>query len=228
MAWLGFRSYQRMISGLIGAALLSSFAGCERSTSPQPVIVVPAADATAAAQPTAVEFDGIFPVELNHQSDGMVHRLKLTGTAVRKAMLLKVYQIASYCDDSTSPTCVDTLAAADVPKQLCLTMERDIPASILSRGFKEAFEKNDPEGKFADESKTMLDHMLKAPLKEGESVWITHRPGQGITVRVRDEEPIAVNNPEFAHLVWRVYMGPQGVCPKVREGLGERLAAAPH
>ena len=54
---------------------------------------------------------------------------------------------------------------------------------------------------------------------------ITHLPKQGIQVSVRNEAPINVDNLAFAHVVWNVYMGPDGVCKELRRGLGEKLSA---
>lgn len=170
--------------------------------------------------------EGIFPVAKTIDVAGLRSPVKLTGQAIRKAMMIKFYQIASYCDSAQSPEHVDALASANCPKQLVLTMIRDVPQSILQRSFKEAFAKNDPEGKFAAESKTMLDHMLTAPLCEGETVQITHLPDQGVACSVRGGEPIVVKNLDFAKVVWNVYMGPNGVCKELRRGLGEKLAAA--
>lgn len=177
------------------------------------------------ANAVPVPHEGIFPVRKTIDIAGVPAELRLTGQAIRKAMMIKFYQIASYCDHTQAPSDVDALAAADCPKQLCLTMVRDVPRSVLERGFQESFAKNDPAGKFAAETKLMLDHMLKAPLCEGETVQITHLPKQGIRVSVRNEAPISVDNLAFAHVVWNVYMGPDGVCKDVRRGLGQKLSA---
>ena len=140
----------------------------------------------AAATTIPVPHAGIFPVRKTIDIAGVPAEWRLTGQAIRKAMMIKFYKIASYCDQAQAPSDVDALAAADCPKQLCLTMVRDVPRSVLERGFQESFAKNDPEGKFAAETKLMLDHMLKAPLCEGETVQITHLPKQGIRVSVRN------------------------------------------
>lgn len=186
---------------------------------------VAASPGGAAGTAIPVPHEGIFPVRKTIDIAGVPAELRLTGQAIRKAMMIKFYKIASYCDHAQAPTDVDALAAADCAKQLCLTMVRDVPRSVLERGFQESFAKNDPEGKFAAETKLMLDHMLTAPLCEGETVQITHLPKQGIRVSVRDEAPINVDNLAFAHVVWNVYMGPDGVCKELRRGLGEKLVA---
>lgn len=218
--------------GLVVGTAVWQWSGSENSSDsanlPASGRSVSAADATSAgisASTVPVPHEGIFPVRKTIDIAGVPAELRLTGQAIRKAMMIKFYQIASYCDHAHAPPDVDALAAADCPKQLCLTMVRDVPKSVLERGFQESFAKNDPEGKFAAETKLMLDHMLKAPLREGETVQITHLPKQGIRVSVRNEAPINVDNLAFAHVVWNVYMGPDGVCKELRRGLGEKLAA---
>jgi hypothetical protein len=230
VSWAGRRSIGL---GLVAGILLATAAaGCSESPTTSEVAttnastptILESAPAVTGGEPVAME--GIFPVAKTIDVAGLRSPVKLTGQAIRKAMMIKFYQIASYCDSAQSPEHVDALASANCPKQLVLTMIRDVPQSILQRSFKEAFAKNDPEGKFAAESKTMLDHMLTAPLCEGETVQITHLPDQGVACSVRGGEPIVVKNLDFAKVVWNVYMGPNGVCKELRRGLGEKLAAA--
>ena len=186
---------------------------------------------TAAGQSTpdaapVVLVDGLFPVVRRTDIDGKVCDLKLTGTAIRKKIGLTFYRIGGYCEASACPTCADSLAAADVPKQLVLVMQRDISQTILEKSFSASFAENDPENQFTAESKLTLDHMVAAPMKKGQTVTITHLPGNGMTCQVGDGEVLHVPNRAFAHMVWNVYMGPKGVCPTLRTGLVTRLASA--
>jgi len=187
----------------------------------------PTSDEVAATAPAAekpIEHDDIFPVAVSAEIAGKKAEMRLTGHAVRRAMRIRFYKIGSYCCESVKPADVDSLAAADVPKQLLLVMERDVSAAILERSFRETFEKNDPDKKFVAEIQTMLDYMTSSPLKKGEHVVITHLPNSGVSVRGRNQEPIVVKNPAFATVVWNVYMGPKGVSEELRTGLGSRLA----
>jgi len=173
-----------------------------------------------------IEHDDIFPVSVSAEISGKKAEMKLTGHAVRKALGIRFYKIGSYCCETIAPTDVDSLAAVDAPKQLLLVMERDVSQAILERSFRETFEKNDPDKKFVAEIQTMLDYMAGSPLKRGEHVVITHLPNAGVSVRGRNQEPIVVQNPAFATVVWNVYMGPKGVSEDLRTGLGKRLAKA--
>lgn len=183
--------------------------------------------ATAAASPDAtvevVEMVGPFATKLDATIADRPATLKLTGTAFRKKFGIKFYQIAGYCCTKSSPKDVDALAALDVPKILILVLERDISENILRKSFELAFAANDPEKKFTAQADTFLNYVAAKPLKKGDKITITHLPGIGMQARVGDGEICRVEDREFAHVVWKVYMGPQGVCPVLREGLGERL-----
>lgn len=190
--------------------------------------VVPVAMSESMAPPAAaavksVDGEGPFHGALQVDVGGRAERLILTGTAVRKALGLKFYQIAAYCDDDHAPRDVDAMAAADVPKRLILIMEKNISENILRRSFEQTFNTNDPEKKYVGPIQTLLDHVAAKPLSKGDRVTLTHLPRVGIQCQVCDAEPIVVSNPSFAHVVWNVYMGPKGVSPDLRKGLGARL-----
>jgi len=208
--------------GSEGGVTVAPIAANTTSISPLPG----EADQPAAAEAPVELVDDLFPVVRKTEVGGRVCDLKLTGTAVRKKFGLTFYKIGGYCERSATPTCADTLAKADVPKQLILVMQRDISQTILEKSFAAGFADNDPENKFTEESKQTLGHMIAAPMKKGQTVTITHLPGKGMTCQVDDGAALHVANPEFAHMVWNVYMGPKGVCPTLRTGLVERLSSA--
>jgi hypothetical protein len=172
-----------------------------------------------------VDAEGNFLGVVETRIAGRPERLRRTGTAVRKKLRIAFYRIAGYCDTDAAPADVDALAAADCPKRLVLIMERNIPDWVLKKSFEDAFAANDPEGRFADKFAQLLNHMTARPLVKGDCVTLTHLPQIGLECRIGDAAPITVADPAFAHVVWNVYMGPRGVCPTLRAGLGTELAA---
>jgi hypothetical protein len=178
----------------------------------------------SAAPPTANKGDELFPAVVDDHIAGRREQLKLTGTAVRKAVGIKFFRIAGYCDADLQPADVDALAAADVAKRLILVMERDVAEWVIRRSFVESLRVNDAQGRFADHAEQMLDHMTSKPLKKGHRITLTHLPQTGLEVGLGDEPPVTIADRDFAHMVWQIYMGPKGVCPKLRRGLGELLA----
>jgi hypothetical protein len=224
----------RQIHALLLPAVLLAAPGCGSegvtvapiASNTTSLVSLPEGESNAAAQAPVELVDELFPVVRKTEVDGRVCDLKLTGTAVRKKFGLTFYKIGGYCESSAGPTCADTLAAADVPKQLVLVMQRDISQTILEKSFAASFAENDPENKFTKESEQTLGHMVAAPMQKGQTVTITHLPGKGMTCQVGNGAVLEVPNVAFAHMVWNVYMGPKGVCPTLRTGLVERLASA--
>lgn len=180
---------------------------------------------SAWASPRFVNESGEFPTTIEDQIGGRSERLHLTGTAVRKKLGVALYRIAGYCDDDLQLKDVDALAAADAPKRLVLVMQRDIADWILRQGFADAFQANDPDGRFADHSRKLLDFLTASSVKEGDAIILTHVPGIGVECRLGDKPALAVADPQFAHIVWKVFMGPKAVTPELRKGLGSRLTS---
>jgi hypothetical protein len=179
---------------------------------------------TSPDDPPAAVVDGHFPTVVADDIAGRPEQLKLTGTAVRKAVGIKFFRIAGYCDADLQPADVDAMAAADVAKRLVLVMERDVAEWVIRRSFVESLRVNDRHGRFSDHAAKMLDHMTSQPLKKGQRITLTHLPRIGLEVGLGDEPPVTIADRDFAHMVWQIYMGPKGVCPNLRRGLGELLA----
>jgi len=167
-----------------------------------------------------------FPLIIEDQIGGRLERLTWTGTGVRKKIRIALYRIAGYCDDDVRPVDVDALADADAPKRLILIMERDIADWLLRQGFEEAFRVNDPKGRFGEPSKKLLDYLSATSLKGGTSIVLTHIPGVGVQCRVHDRATLTIKDKGFAHLCWKMFMGPHPVTPEVRAGLGSQLPSS--
>lgn len=201
------------------AAAVLSVCGCQEK---QAVLQQSAANP---APPNNSARPELFPEKVTLSLAERPVTLQLTGQATRKAMYVAIYRIASYCDEKKSYHDVDELAAADISKQLQLAMERDISSESLTRGFEEGFARNDPSAKYEDEKRVMLDYFRQSPLKKGDRILITHLPASGVSIQVGDKTAVEIRDLGFAHVVWKMYMGPRGLGEHVRRGLGERLKA---
>jgi len=223
-----FIAFGCLLVGIGGPALLSQEAGLAQNSADETASgsASSAGSANSSSLSSTVISDGLFPHEVETQIAGRSERLRLTGTGLRKKFGIKFYQIAAYCDDDAAPRDVDELAAADVPKQLVMVMQRDVAEWVLRRAFAEALARNDPDSKHPEKIETLLNHMTARPLHKGDRIVLTHMPRSGVACQVCDTAAITVSDCEFAHLVWKIYMGPQGVCPDIRKGLGSRLALA--
>src|SRR5689334_8407585 len=68
--------------------------------------------------------------------------LVLTGTAMREKYFLNVYALASYIQEGSGVRNAAELAAADVPKQLHLVMERSVDGKDMAEAFVVAIRAN--------------------------------------------------------------------------------------
>src|SRR5262249_25664744 len=73
-----------------------------------------------------------FPVARDAKVGEKSYSLKLTGAAMRKRAIIKVYAIGSYVDKDFPGRTAAELAAADVIKQLHLVMERDVEGKDMA------------------------------------------------------------------------------------------------
>jgi Chalcone isomerase-like len=151
------------------------------------------------------------------------YSLKLTGAAMRKRAIIKVYAIGSYVDKDFAGRTAEELATVDTIKQLHLVMERNVDGADMAKAFQEAIKNNYPN-QFTDEVKKLVTIMEAQSADKGDHVWITHVPGYGIHVNLPSKKTSEfIAGVKFAKAVWDIYLGPKNVGESVKKGLTSRL-----
>ncbi|HJT77513.1 MAG TPA: chalcone isomerase family protein [Gemmataceae bacterium] len=163
-----------------------------------------------------------YPVRVECNVGGQPVKLVLTGTAVRKKYFFNVYAVASYVQQGAAVHSADELAAADVPKQLHLVMERGVDGKTMAAAFREAVRLNYPAGTFDNELNTLADFMQANPVKKGDQVWLTHIPGVGFRGRL-GAKAVLIRNPRFSRAIWDIYLGKNNLGEAIKQGLTSRL-----
>lgn len=163
-----------------------------------------------------------FPVARDAKVGEKSYSLKLTGAAMRKRAIIKVYAIGSYVDKDFSGRTAEDLAGADVIKQLHLVMERDVDGKDMAKAFQDAVGNNYPN-QFAEEIKKLVAIMDAHDAAKGDHVWITHIPGFGIHVNLVGKKSEFISGVKFSRAVWDIYLGPRNVGESVKKGLTSRL-----
>src|SRR5207244_2262045 len=107
-------------------------------------------------------------------------KMVLTGAALRKRVVFKVYTIGSYVEAGSGVRSAEALAGADVPKQLHLVMERDVDGKDLADAVEKAIHKSRGDDAFPDELKSLAETMKALELKKGDHVRLTNVPKKGI------------------------------------------------
>ncbi len=174
----------------------------------------------AAALPaTAVDVAGVKVADTS-TVDGKT--LVLNGAGLRKKSFLgiKVYVGALYVTQRASDGAA--VVALDAPKQIRLTLLRDVDRSSMLGAFRDGIENNSPAQAAALEPRLkQVEAAFPTEFKEGKSLSVTYVPGQGTTVGVDGEKGVTIQGKDFADALFRIWLG-----PKPSDGGLEDLQAA--
>jgi hypothetical protein len=182
------------------------------------------AAAARAAEMVGVEGSSTqYPVALDSQVAGKPVAMVLTGVALRQRAVFNVYTIGSYVQQGTSVHNAEELAAADVPKQLHLVMERNVDGKDLATAFRTAVRRNYPAPAFEEEIATLAGYLEGTSVKKGDHVWLTYAPGVGFQGSAAGKTPVVIKNPSFGRAIWEMYLGKHPVQEGVKQGLVGRL-----
>ncbi len=178
--------------------------------------------ATACADSVSVG-SANYPGTTTVTAGGKPVSLVLTGAAMRTKLFFNVYAIAGYVQSGSGARSADDLAAADVPKQLHLVMQRDVAGADMAESFRAAIRANHPEPAFNSEVDTLVRMLREGTARRGDQILLTHVPGVGLQVSVTGKDAFVIKNPAFSRAVWDIYLGPYNVGDAVKRGLVSRL-----
>jgi hypothetical protein len=154
---------------------------------------------------------------------GKAVKMDLTGAALRKRLVFKVYAIASYVEAGSGLRSAEDLADADVPKQLHLVMQRDVDGKELADAVEKAIHKSRGDDAFGDELKSLRDTMKALELKKGDNIRLTNVPKKGIECDVAGKKQLVIENSDFSRAVWEIYLGKKNIDDDLKKALVSRL-----
>jgi hypothetical protein len=149
--------------------------------------------------------------------------LTLTGVGLRQKLFINIYAIGSYVLEGAAVHTAEELAALDQPKQLHLVLERDVDGKDIAEAFLIAIRQNHPTPAFNAEVDRLTQMMRAIDFKKGDHIYLTHRPGVGLHCNVINKGDFTIENPEFSHAVWDIYLGKNNVGEGIKKGLTSRL-----
>jgi hypothetical protein len=164
-----------------------------------------------------------YPATASATIGGKPVPLVLTGAAMRQKVVFSVYAVGSYVQAGAAVRSAEELAAADVPKQLQLVMQRDVAGRDMAEAFRSAIRANHPEPAFGAEVEALVRMLRDGTARKGDRIVLTHTPGVGLQVDVSGKEGFVIKNPGFSKAVWDIYLGAYNVGDAVKKGLVSRL-----
>jgi len=183
----------------------------------------------ATAQETAQEpsTGKSFPLLVRYSSGGTEYPMTLTGVAVRKKLVFKVYGMAHYAQDPVKGTKAEVLAAMLVDgkaRQITMDFARDVDAGKIRDAYMDGFRENAT----ADELKTiqpLVDQFVAGfahDVRENQQFIVRWLPGGVVVATVAGEEKPPITSLLFARVLWSIWLGKDSIVD--RDDLVSRIA----
>jgi hypothetical protein len=170
----------------------------------------------------------MFPATVKVTHEGKDYTLKLTGVAVRKKVVFKVYGLAHYMQDPVNTNEEGAYKAAltdGKAKQLTLDFARDVDAQSIKNAYRDGFKENAT----AEELKKiqpMIDQLLgyfTTEVKENQKFVLRWLPDGIVLVNVAGEEKPPLKDATFARVFWSIWLGEDSIVD--REDLVQKMIA---
>jgi hypothetical protein len=174
----------------------------------------------------AVTVDGSdtsYETKIETTVGGKAVKMDLTGAALRKRVVFKVYTVGSYVEAGAGVRSAEELASADVPKQLHLVMERDVDGKELADAVEKAIHKGRGDDAFPVELNSLRDTMKAMQLRKGDNIRLTNVPKKGITCDVAGKKQLLIESSDFSRAVWEIYLGKKNIDDDIKKALVSRL-----
>jgi hypothetical protein len=150
-------------------------------------------------------------------------KMVLTGSAIRTKSIFKIYTIDSYVEQGVKIRTAQDMIAADQPKQLHLSMLRNVNGPDMAGAFVAMVRSNHPEPAFTEEVKAVAKILRGRTAHKGDEVWFTHIPKVGFQCKATGGVHHLIRNVEFSKAVWENYFGAHNVGEAVKQALLSRL-----
>lgn len=152
--------------------------------------------------------------------------LTLTGTAVRKKIVVKVYALAHYMQDPPTGNETDLYTAVltdGKAKQLTMEFVREVGKDQIRGAYRDGFEENATKDELKGISPLVEQFLgyFTTDVKENDRFVIRWLPGGVIQAQVQGTEKPAIVNPVFARVLWSIWFGEDSIVD--REDLVSRF-----
>lgn len=201
-----------------------------RRTTPALLVLAFLLTATLApAQERVVEpsTEKSFPATVTISSGEKQHALSITGVAVRKKFVFKVYGMAHYIENPPAGSTNELLKAMVVDgkaKQITMDFAREVTVEQIRGAYGDGFKENASAGELAS-LQPSIDTFLgyfDAPVKENDTFILRWFPGGRIVPVIAGKEKPAIVNQRFAEVLWTIWFGEDSIVD--REALVSRIA----
>jgi hypothetical protein len=182
-------------------------------------VLAPAAPAQDEVEEPSSET--LFPKTVSFESGGGTYSLTVTGLAVRKKFMFKVYGIAHYMDVAgfeTKEAAFEAAKSDERAKQITMVFVRDVEAKKIQDAYREGFKKNASDEEF-EEIKDLVERFAgfyTKDLTKGDRYVIRWLPG-GVVESIDHGIPNeTITDATFAAVLWRIWLGRDSIVDRDR------------
>jgi hypothetical protein len=167
-----------------------------------------------------------FPTSILVTYDGKTVPLTLTGTTVRKKLIIKVYALAHYMQDPPTGKEKDLYAAVltdGKAKQLTMEFVREVGMDKIRNAYRDGFEENATKEEF-NKIAPLVEQFVAyfaTDVNENDRFIVRWLPGGVVEAQVQGTEKPAITNALFARVLWSIWFGEDSIVD--REELVSRL-----
>ncbi len=145
--------------------------------------------------------------------------LVLNGLGLREATMLKVdvYVAGLYLEaKSTDP---QAILGSELVRRIVMHFVRDVKRQDLAKAWTEGFEKNAGKEMPALKDRLATLNAAMPDVVKGDTLAFTYVPGEGVRVEVKGETKATITGPDFARVLFGIWLGPSPPNPGLKEGL---------
>jgi hypothetical protein len=168
-----------------------------------------------------------FPVVVRYTRNGTEYPMSLTGVAVRKKLVFKVYGMAHYSQDPVKAPKGEALGAMLVDgkaRQITMDFARDVDPGKIRDAYMDGFRENATADEFTS-IHPLVDQFVgffANDVKENQQFILRWLPGGVVVATVAGEEKPPITSPVFARVLWSIWLGKDSIVD--RDDLVARIA----
>jgi len=177
-------------------------------------LCVPSAPAQDKVKEPSTERE--FPSTVSFSYEGKDYTLAVTGVAVRKKIIIKVYGMAHYMQDAgktTEEEAYKAVLSEGKAKQISLQFVRDVDNTSIQSAYRDGFKNSVSETEYGKIQGTVEKFLayFSSPAKENDTYTYRWLPGGTVVVIAQGQEKPALTDPVFARALWTIWFGEDSI-----------------
>jgi len=157
-----------------------------------------------------------FPAVQSFSAGGKEYAMQLTGVAVRKKLVFKVYGMAHHMENPISGTragVIKDVLTDGKAKQITMEFVRDVDVASIQKAYREGFAENASKQELP-QIQGLIEKFVgnfTSGVKENDVFILRWLPGGRIIPVIKGEEKETITDPVFARVLWTIWFGDESI-----------------